>query len=280
MLIPFTRARRAPVMIVTDLDGTLIGDGPEFDEGTHEFKQYWEDSAGLAGGLLVFNTGRSIGQVVALFTEKAGYMAIPNYIITAVGTKIFERNKKYDHTTVEGWQECESWASELEQGWDLQRVREVVEGQIQANPNQAHWLDRGTEHPHRCSLSAEHSVLERVLPGLRTAFNEQGLDVKIIVSGMGDWRYVDCVSAGGGKLEALEWVRRRVGLPAEHCVACGDSGNDVLMLEGKNPAIVVGNAQPDLVDWVMDQPQTGRVFLASKKGARGILEGLAGLALW
>jgi hydroxymethylpyrimidine pyrophosphatase-like HAD family hydrolase len=103
---------------------------------------------------------------------------------------------------------------------------------------------------------------------------------QVIVSGVGDWRYVDCISEGGGKLASLEWVRRKSGIPKERCCACGDSGNDVLMLEGENPAIVVGNAQPDLVEWVLNQPQTGRVVLSHAKGAKGILEGLASLALY
>ena len=59
--------------------------------------------------------------------------------------------------------------------------------------------------------------------------------VRIITSGMGSWRYVDCVSIHGGKLEALEYVRTLFSIPRERCVAAGDSGNDILMLEGAFP---------------------------------------------
>ena len=47
-----------------------------------------------------------------------------------------------------------------------------------------------------------------------------------------------------------------------------------LLFAGKNPAIVVGNAQPTLVDWLAKQPQNGRVVFTSAHIARGILEGL------
>ena len=57
--------------------------------------------------------------------------------------------------------------------------------------------------------------------------------VRVIVSGTGDWRYVDCVSSHGGKLQALERVRTLFSVPKERCVAAGDSGNDILMLEGE-----------------------------------------------
>ena len=58
------------------------------------------------------------------------------------------------------------------------------------------------------------------------------LQVQVIVSGTGDWRYVDCVSAQGGKLAALEHVRRLFNVPRSRAVAAGDSGNDILMLAG------------------------------------------------
>lgn len=56
--------------------------------------------------------------------------------------------------------------------------------------------------------------------------------MRIIVSGQGSWRYVDCVAIRAGKLEALEYVRLMYGVPLNRCVAAGDSGNDILMLEG------------------------------------------------
>lgn len=56
--------------------------------------------------------------------------------------------------------------------------------------------------------------------------------MRIIVSGVGDYRYVDCVAINAGKQEALEYIRTLYNIPLTHCVAAGDSGNDTLMLEG------------------------------------------------
>jgi hypothetical protein len=95
-----------------------------------QFKQYWEDVAGLAGGLLVWNTGRSIGQACALFTDKEGLLAVPSTIITAVGTKIFDREPRFPHTTPEGWRENTAWSRLLDKGWDLEVVRGLLEAQV------------------------------------------------------------------------------------------------------------------------------------------------------
>ncbi len=53
-------------------------------------------------------------------------------------------------------------------------------------------------------------------------------------------------SREAGKFRVCE---KELGFELERTVACGDSGNDELMLSGRNLAIVVGNAQEDLVRW-------------------------------
>lgn len=50
--------------------------------------QYWEENSALAGCVLVYNTGRSLGSFVHLFQEKNGALALPDFLITAVGTKV------------------------------------------------------------------------------------------------------------------------------------------------------------------------------------------------
>lgn len=37
---------------------------------------------------------------------------------------------------------------------------------------------------------------------------------------------------------------------------------------------MVGNAQPELVDWLLKQPQDGRIVFTEAKIATGVLEGI------
>jgi hypothetical protein len=46
-----------------------------------------ESNAALARSVLVFNTGRSKGQLIWLLKEKP-MLAVPDVLITAVGTKV------------------------------------------------------------------------------------------------------------------------------------------------------------------------------------------------
>lgn len=38
----------------------MVGDSDEADAATRDFQAYWEDNAALAGGVLVYNTGRCV----------------------------------------------------------------------------------------------------------------------------------------------------------------------------------------------------------------------------
>ena len=77
----------------------------------------------------------------------------------------------------------------------------------------------------------------------------------------------------------MEYIQTRYGFSASRTVAAGDSGNDVLMMSGAHPAIVVANAQPDLMHWLQSEDgqhglRTSRIVVASKHEALGVLEGL------
>lgn len=88
-LRPFRQATDAPYMLVADLDGTMVESNNHEAEGAMaEFCRYWEDSAVLRGGVLVYNTGRSLGQFTHLYADKRGKLALPDVLITAVGTKV------------------------------------------------------------------------------------------------------------------------------------------------------------------------------------------------
>ena len=299
-LTPFACALRPRFMVVTDLDGTLVGEGPEADTATAAFRDYWDGRGRLAGGVLVFNTGRSIGQVMSLLKEKAALMPLPDVIVTAVGTKIFRRRVRepqpvqtpvlrprevplpaeagpapppaWDEAS---WEMDADWATALDEGWKLEAARAAAGAVVDELPGVAHWLDKGTEHPHRVSLAVKAEALDAACARLRQGLNDAGCAAKTIVSGSGEWRYVDAVAPRAGKYAATEAVARAAGVPLSRTLAAGDSGNDMDMLSGQCFAIVVGNAQPDLAAWSLAQRQDGRIVHTSAYAAAGLLEGLA-----
>jgi len=275
---PFNQACDPPMMLVSDIDGTLVGTSPESYDVTARFAKYWEERASLTGSFLVYNTGRSLGQVTGLLESMEGILPIPDALITAVGTKIYLLDREDGHrgsASGLGWHEDMDWAQSLDEGWDLEQVRNVGADVIkELTEERAHWLDDGSEHPHRIALSVHVDSVESTKRMMQEKLNNMGILFKLISSGTLDWRYIDCVSGRAGKHAALEHIRSLYGIAIDRCVAAGDSGNDILMLEGPNPGIVVGNAQPTLVEWVVRQPQDGRIVVADAHLSDGVIEGL------
>ena len=81
----------------------MVGD----DETTLRFKEYWESQAVLRGCRLVFSTGRTLSQYLELAEEKAGYIAQPDALISAVGTRV------YNQVTPGAWEEDAGWTVRL-----------------------------------------------------------------------------------------------------------------------------------------------------------------------
>eukprot|EP00878_Enallax_costatus_P014266 GHUV01014922.1.p1 GENE.GHUV01014922.1~~GHUV01014922.1.p1 ORF type:complete len:413 (+),score=120.28 GHUV01014922.1:330-1568(+) len=262
-----------PVMIVSDLDGTMIGN----DAATAAFRDWWENEALLRGGLLVYNTGRALDSFKKLLQDKSHCLAHPDVLISAVGTKI------YNFTSDAGWKEDMGWSKQLDQGWKVAAVRDAAYAALaKVGKDVMHFRPPDEQNDHKVTCGVNCSVLERVLDHITASLEAAGVKANVITSGTGDWRFLDLVPIKAGKLEALEYVRKTHNFPHSATIACGDSGNDILMLSGQNLAIVVGNAQPDLVKWLEqhekrdESPLEGkqRLLKTQKHEAYGILEGL------
>ena len=67
-----------------------------------------------------------------------------------------------------------------------------------------------------CGVHAE--AVDRVVQSIQQAADAAGVQAKLILSGKGDWRFLDIVAAGAGKLPALEYVPELCGLGHSWCM--------------------------------------------------------------
>ena len=134
-----------------------------------------------------------------------------------------------------GWVWCrveaEGWSVLLSRDWNLDIVRRAAEDCVHAS-DRVHWLDQGTEHPHRIALSVHKDMVQQVQEKVQAEVDRAGYSAQFIISGSGDFQYMDILSIHGGKRKAMEYVRRIFGVTPTRVVAAGDSGNDILMLQG------------------------------------------------
>lgn len=142
-------------------------------------------------------------------------------------------------------------------------------------PKKMHFRPPSEMNDYKITCGVAKSALDTVLEQIQAQLDAEKVLYKAIVSGKGEWRFVDLVPAAAGKLAALEYAAETLGFAPHQTVACGDSGNDLDMLQSGGQkghhAIVVGNAQEDLMNWARE---TKGPLIVEGHRAHGILEGL------
>lgn len=264
------------ILIATDLDRTLLPNGsqPESPGARERFAE-------VVGGrdvVLAYVTGRHRELVEAAVAEYR--LPEPDYVIGDVGTTLYR---------VDGgvWRERDDWQAAIASDWrgkrgqDLAAALAPVGGlRLQEAEKQNTW---------KLSYYASARTDPRALMAVvHMCLDALGVQVNLVWSvdeaaGVG---LLDVLPASASKLHALEFLARALGLSHEDVLFAGDSGNDLEVLAGPVPAVLVANATEDVRKRALELAQAQgygeRLYLArggwaglNGNYAAGILEGLA-----
>lgn len=229
---------KATHLLATDLDGTLVGDRTGLDQllGFYESRDY--------DVTLLYITGRHYRSALSLIEEEN--LPVPELLVTDVGTEIrfgpaMEKDREWEQKLLQHWQPEA-----------IDRLAASIKGlQKQELPV-----------TNRCSYYAEDiSLVEAFEQQLLSA----GIPHKLIYSGGRD---LDILPADSGKGAALQYIIEKFNASDAKILVAGDSGNDLEMLTLGFPSVIVGNAQPELLEC----PDSPMIFRASKACAGGIHE--------
>ncbi|KDD76220.1 hypothetical protein H632_c310p2 [Helicosporidium sp. ATCC 50920] len=179
----------------------------------------------------------------------------------------------------EFWTLDATYERTLDAGWHLQSVYDATYALRASLPKDAlHFRPAGEQNAHKVTLGilAEHA--KRAARNLGEELGTRGLACRCVVSGEGEWRFLDVLPRGAGKLAALRRAQRLLGFGDARTVAGGDSGNDADVLCGPHRGIVVGNAQRGLLDELERGAGSEQVCFAEKGFAWGLLQGLRAMS--
>lgn len=225
-------------LLATDLDGTLVGDANSLKALLDFYNsQTYQVS-------LIYITGRHYDSALSLMKQES--LPVPSILVTDVGTGIYMGKQL---------QQDLEWTRRLEQSWDPQKINSIA-NQISGLSSQ------DLPITNRCSyFASDSSVVEEFGSELRKA----GIPHKLIYSGGRD---VDILPPGSGKGQALQYILDKYDLTKAKLLVAGDSGNDAEMLTMGFPSVIVGNAQPEL----LEQAEHPSIYRAKQKYAGGIHE--------
>ena len=238
-------------LLATDLDHTLVGD----DTALNNLNQQLAQKRERGEIKIVYVTGRSLYLYRLLAQEKA--LLPPDALITSVGTEMyFDLNS----ATFDA-----EWAEILAQGWNRSAIKAIASNYpaLQLQP-------KSEQNPFKISYYLPESLASNTLNKLQADLAQQGYKIKLIYSAGQD---LDLLPPNGDKGLALKFLRNKWNIAPGQTLVCGDSGNDIALLQGEEKGVIVGNAKPELRQWY-EANQNGTTYLSQATYAQGILEGL------
>ncbi|WP_022850376.1 HAD-IIB family hydrolase [Limisalsivibrio acetivorans] len=231
-------------LIITDIDNTLLGD----EGAAKRFVEFLEEHKDTVGFGVA--TGRSLDSAVQVLKE--WNIKTPDVYITSVGSEInYGKNLVADT----------GWRSRLDWRWKPDEVKKVMADipGLEFQPEQ-------NQREHKISFYYD----PKKTPGKRRIMRmlrEKDLNAKIIMS---HGEFLDILPVRSSKGQAVRYVSMKWGVPMDHILVAGDSGNDEDMINGNLLGVVVGNHSKELAKL------KGRynVYFAEKTYADGIIEGV------
>ena len=231
-----------------DIDNTLI----DFNTHKSNFPKTWKTYRPNNDTLLAYNTGRLIDDVLNLINK--GVLPAPDYIISGVGTHIYDYNKK---------QVVKEFNQVLDEGWDLAAVEEIIQSidhPISEQPARF-------QHPYKRSYYFQDAS-EELINNVEEVFAISEMYINVVYSGS---KFLDILPKWANKGNALIWLLKKLDLKSSNVLVAGDSGNDSAMFNVKGvKGIVVANAHEELYKFTKHR----EVYHSESENGDGIIEGL------
>ena len=224
------------LLLCTDLDRTLLPNGtaPESPRARGLFARL----AAHPGVTLVYVTGRDPGLVEAALATWE--VPPPDVLIADVGTTIADR-------APDRWRRWPQWDEVLAPDWNGRsgaELRDALRGvaglELQEESRQGRWKVSLLTPPDADPLQLAAAVRERLDPLDVRASMIWSRD-EVLGAGL-----LDVLPAGADKGRAITFVMERLGYGLDEVVFAGDSGNDLEVLTGPIPSVLVANAAEEL----------------------------------
>lgn len=230
-------------MLVSDLDGTLLGDSAALERFSAWVAPRRERLA------IAYASGRTRPSLLESLAKEG--LPTPDALICNVGTEI------YGHP---GGEPLTGWRESISRAWSAGEVRRLLAGNPRLKP-------QPPEDQSDLKVSYYlHGATAEELQRIRDDIVEAGIHGQIVYSSSRD---LDVLPAGADKGAAAGYLALHWEIPFDHVIVAGDSGNDLALFVEGFRGVVVANAQAEL-----KEHRGPCVYHARSRFADGVLEGL------
>lgn len=230
------------ILLATDLDDTLVGNNASLQQ----FNQIVSKLRSQQKVKLVYVTGRSPESFRELQAREP--LPEPDALVAAVGTEIYLG----DEQRILNWPQVSNW--------DIQKIKSLLAHipALELQPTHG-------QRQYKVGYFLENN--KQALHLVEEALKDYPVEI-VYCQGI----YLDILPKGSHKGGSIRFLSKLWNIDARNIITCGDSGNDISMLEG-NKAVIVGNAKKELLEWAASSRLTN-TYMAHNKYASGIIEGL------
>ena len=258
------------MLLVTDLDHTLLDPSPDGHKAASEFVDYWLAHHYFLGSKLVYNTGRYLEEYQDL--EESDFDLLdPDLLGTSVGSDVYRINEQGNFELLEEYFDMLDSAH-----WDTHTVSQLVDSNL-------HWLLPKprpiTEFSHRVlrlanpqEIQMHTEDLRKICEGGHILPNGNSLICKVCISGPVSVKFIDFIPSNGGKHNVSEFSQRYFNILHPVLVA-GDSGNDLQMFKYKEYGVIVHNRSEEMDNWFNKKTRHNK-YISELNYAYAIVEAL------
>lgn len=255
-----------PLLICTDLDRTLIPNGPQSE--SPEAREHFAMLAGHPEVKVAFVTGRHRALVNRAINNYR--LPRPDFVIGDVGTTVYQLGPDGD------WVRQATWEREIAQDWGGRTRADIRSLLIDLPAIRPQEITKQNDYKLSYYVPL-HSDRDRLSARIEDRLRTHGVNARLIWSvdepaGVG---LLDVVPARASKYHAIEALIATYGFSRGDTVFCGDSGNDIEVLASPIPAVLVANCQPQVRELAMRLAQE-RGYADLLYVARGGFQGMNG----
>jgi glucosylglycerol-phosphate synthase len=229
------------LLLATDLDGTFLGGKSVHKQQLYRLIRNREDIR------LVFVTGRGLETVIPLLNDPV--IPHPDYIICDVGATVVN-GRSLDpiepmQSTIEN-----KWPGRLPAKNKLKKVKGLRWQEVPQTRRCSFFYDENTDMEH----------LQEVV---------QSLNCDLLISA---GKFLDVLPKGVNKGSTLKQLIKLLNVAEHDILVAGDTMNDLSLYQTGYKGVVVGHAEPKLVEAVAGMES---IYVAADAGAGGILEAIS-----